>query len=493
MIGHPACRSSRGRSARPARPRASWPRASRSSPCPTGTSACAATSTRASPRPPRHLPQLGLRAAPAALRRGRLRLSRVGPDGHQRHQRQAPPAARRRRAVRRALRRRCRAPRADARPAGRAASTATVHWTSPAGQADRACGRPGWCRSPSGRSPPSATRSRPSTTRPRIVVQSELVANEPHAAARADDPRVAAALESPLRRRGALGAPGDRRASCVHRAATAACGWRRPWSHCVEGPRAHRGGPATPTPDIGRFTVTTVLQPGRDAAHREVPRLRLVGRSAPARRCATRSTPPSTAARHTGWDGPASQEQRRYLDDFWARADVEIERRRRDPAGGPLRALPRAPGRRPGRAPGHPGQGPDRHRLRRPRLLGHRDVRAAGAHLHAPRGGGRRPALAPLDPARRPASGRRDLGLAGAAFPWRTIDGRRVLGLLAGRHRRLPRQRRHRRRRRPLRRRHRATRHFERAGRRRAAGRDGPAVALPRPPRPRRRGSASTG
>ena len=46
------------------------------------------------------------------------------------------------------------------------------------------------------------------------------------------------------------------------------------------------------------------------------------------------------------------------------------------------------------------------------------------------------------------------LGLAGAAFPWRTIAGAGVLGLLARRHGRVPRQRRHRRRRGPLRRRY---------------------------------------
>ena len=38
----------------------------------------------------------------------------------------------------------------------------------------------------------------------------------------------------------------------------------------------------------------------------------------------------------------------------------------------------------------------------------------------------------------------RDLGLKGAAFPWRTIAGPGVLELLAGRYRRVPHQRRHR-------------------------------------------------
>ena len=58
--------------------------------------------------------------------------------------------------------------------------------------------------------------------------------------------------------------------------------------------------------------------------------------------------------------------------------------RRRAPAGGALRAVPHAAGRRARRAARDPGQGPDRPRLRRPHVLGHRDLRAAGAHLHAP-------------------------------------------------------------------------------------------------------------
>ena len=73
----------------------------------------------------RHLPELVLRAAAAAVRRGRLRLPRVRPDGRQRHQRQADPAAGRRRAVRRALRRAARA-RAGPRPARRHARPRSV-------------------------------------------------------------------------------------------------------------------------------------------------------------------------------------------------------------------------------------------------------------------------------------------------------------------------------------------------------------------------------
>ena len=191
-------------------------------------------------------------------------------------------------------------------------------------------------------------------------------------------------------------------------------------------------------------------------------------------RCATRSTPPSPPRSPPAGTG-CSQQPAAYLDGVLGRGRRRGRRGRRDPAGGPVRAVPRAAGRRPGRAALDPGQGPDRPRLRRPRLLGHRDVRAAGAHLHR----ARRPprdalrwrhrTLPARERAPRARSGRRRLPVA--------HDPRRgVLGLLAGRHGRLPRQRRHGRRRRALRGRDRGR--GVRAGhRRRAAGRDRPAVA----------------
>ena len=98
---------------------------------------------------------------PLPVRRGRVRLPGVRPDDHQRHQRQADPAARGGRAVRPALRRAA-PPRAGARPAGGHADP-----RGRVGLARRArgarCAACAWCRSPSGRSPRSATRSRCST------------------------------------------------------------------------------------------------------------------------------------------------------------------------------------------------------------------------------------------------------------------------------------------------------------------------------------------
>ena len=242
--------------------------------------------------------------------------------------------------------------------------------------------------------------------------------------------------------------------------------------------------------DVGRVTVAADLAPGERLEHREVPRLRLVEPALASRRSATRSSPRSPRRGTPGWDGLVAG-QRAYLDEFWDRADVELDGRHRASAGRALRALPHAPGRRPRRAARDRRQGPDRPRLRRPHVLGHRALRPAGAHLHR---AARRPATRCAGGTRRstsPASAPRQLGLAGAAFPVADDPRAGMLGLLAGRHGGVPHQRRHRRRRRPLPARDRR-RGLRARGRPRAARRDGPAVALARPPRRARAASAST-
>jgi len=76
-------------------------------------------------------------------------------------------------------------------------------------------------------------------------------------------------------------------------------------------------------PDLGRVTITATLEPGQ--------RLRLVKfvaygwsavRSQPA--IADQVAAALTAAAQTGWDGLVA-EQGAYLDDFWGRADVEVD------------------------------------------------------------------------------------------------------------------------------------------------------------------------
>ena len=151
---------------------------------------------------------------------------------------------------------------------------------------------------------------------------------------------------------------------------------------------------------------------------------------------------------HKGWDGLLAS-QREYLDHFWECGDVEIEG---DPelqqavrfarfhllqagARAEQRAIP---------AKGLTGTGYDGHTFWDTQTF----VLPALAYTVP---GAARDALlwrhTTLDLARERA---KTLGLAGAAFPWRTIR-RQDLGLLAGRHRRLPHQRGHRQRRDPIR------------------------------------------
>ena len=224
------------------------------------------------------------RSAPAALRGGRLRLSRGGPDAHQRHQRQADPAARRRRAVRRPLRARwSRHERVlDLRDG---VLRREVEWVSPAGQGVRVR---------STRLVSFVQRSvaairyevEPLEAGARIVVQSELVANEP-VPGESDDPRAAAALRAPLvsEHHGHH----ELRAGLIHRTqARAACGWRRRWTTSSTG-TDDVSTAAESEADLARVTITHGARARPDAARRQVARLRLVEPALAARRCATRS------------------------------------------------------------------------------------------------------------------------------------------------------------------------------------------------------------
>ena len=136
-------------------------------------------------------------------------------------------------------------------------------------------------------------------------------------------------------------------------------------------------------PDLGRVTITAALEPGE--------RLRIVkfvaygwsaDRSGPALRDQVAAA--LAGASQMGWDGLV-HEQRAYLDEFWDRRRRRGRRRCPGTTGGALLPLPRPPGRSSGRGTSHSGQGPDRSGLRRARLLGHRDLRPAGAHLYRPR------------------------------------------------------------------------------------------------------------
>ena len=147
-------------------------------------------------------------------------------------------------------------------------------------------------------------------------------------------------------------------------------------------------------------------------------------------------------ARLTGWDQILS-EQHAYLDDFWAGADVEvtgdpeIQQAVRFALFQVLQSAARAEVR-PVAAKGLTGPGYDGHTFWDTEtfvlpVLTYTQPTAAADVLRW------RHSVLPL--ARERAS---DLGLKGAAFPWRTIDGQECSGYWPARHRCVPHQRGHR-------------------------------------------------
>ena len=211
----------------------------------------------------------------------------------------------------------------------------------------------------------------------RVAIQSNLLANQRDRPG-GDDPRGGQALDS------AAGEPARGRPRPARRARPPDAAQRAD-DGGRDGARARRS--TNPTaltqtePDLGRVTHLGPARARQAAARGQAPGLPLVlaavGRVAarPGRREASRTRWP-----RAGTGSPRTQ--REYLDAFWDGADVELD-------GDPeiqqalrfaLFHLLQASAR--GRGARDPGQGPDRARLRRPRLLGHRVLRAAGALLH---------------------------------------------------------------------------------------------------------------
>jgi alpha,alpha-trehalose phosphorylase len=152
-----------------------------------------------------------------------------------------------------------------------------------------------------------------------VVVQSELVANEPLPPPDSD-PRAAAALSSPLRSE--LFFDRDARAMLVHATKASELRMAAAMDHIVDGPAGTDHG-AESYEDLARLTVTADIPPGE--------RLRMVkfiayGWSGQRSMSAVRDQVGAALAeaRHTGWDGLVAA-QREYLDAFWDRADVELE------------------------------------------------------------------------------------------------------------------------------------------------------------------------
>ncbi|MFJ6213293.1 glycoside hydrolase family 65 protein [Streptomyces sp. NPDC092296] len=153
----------------------------------------------------------------------------------------------------------------------------------------------------------------------RVVVQSELVANE-QLPQTGGDPRVAAALESPLQPEEDY-ADGTR-LRLVHCTARSGLRVAAAADHIVNGPESTRTSSES-APDVGRFTVTSVLKPGEALRLEKLVSYGWSGvRSLPAVRDQVEAA--LAGANSTGWQGLVDH-QRRYLDDFWGRADVEVD------------------------------------------------------------------------------------------------------------------------------------------------------------------------
>jgi alpha,alpha-trehalose phosphorylase len=153
----------------------------------------------------------------------------------------------------------------------------------------------------------------------RIVVQSELVANE-DLPPQSKDPRAAAALENPLV--GEEYAVNGTKAILVHHTRNSGLRIAAAMDHVIEGPEG-LDREMTGAPDVCRLTLATQLAEGE--------RLRIVkflayGWSSQRTRPALHDQVVAAlaSARLVGWDGLV-EEQRTYLDDFWAGADVEVE------------------------------------------------------------------------------------------------------------------------------------------------------------------------
>jgi alpha,alpha-trehalose phosphorylase len=152
-----------------------------------------------------------------------------------------------------------------------------------------------------------------------VVVQSNLVSNEPLPASEGD-PRASGQIESPLQSE--FYEAVDARAILAHRTEGSELLMAVAMDHVVDGPEdTETMGEAFA--DVARFVVSAQLEKG-------VP-LRVVkfvayGWSAERSSAAVRDqvSMALVEARHAGWDGLVKA-QREYLDDFWERADIEIE------------------------------------------------------------------------------------------------------------------------------------------------------------------------
>ncbi|MDM4722252.1 glycoside hydrolase family 65 protein [Micromonospora sp. WMMA1363] len=250
----------------------------------------------------------------------------------------------------------------------------------------------------------------------RLIIQSELVANET-LPAQSKDPRVAAVLESPLQAEEELTT--DDGGLLIHRTKVSGLRLAAGMEHEVQ-TTARTTIESEGYEDWVRTTVACVLQPGETL---RVVKYLVYGwssrRSLPALRDQVGAA--LAAARLDGWEG-LLREQREYLDQFWDAADVvvegdpEVQQAVRFGLFHVLQAGARAE-RRPITAKGLTGPGYDGHAFWDTEMfvlpvLTYTYPAAVRDALHW-----RHRTL----PAARERA--QTLNLAGAAFPWRTIEG----------------------------------------------------------------------
>ena len=155
--------------------------------------------------------------------------------------------------------------------------------------------------------------------RARVVVQSELVANE-FVPAQSKDPRVAALMEAPLH---PIAHDGEEsRAWLLHGTRESKLRMAAAMDHVVFAPDGHASDLKV-QPDIARFTVACLLEPGQRLG---LTKFVSYGWSSQRslRALSDQTGAALLSARHAGWDALAD-EQRAALDLFWACSDVEIE------------------------------------------------------------------------------------------------------------------------------------------------------------------------
>ncbi|MFD7303287.1 glycoside hydrolase family 65 protein [Streptomyces pharetrae] len=256
----------------------------------------------------------------------------------------------------------------------------------------------------------------PVDSRTRVVIQSELVANESLPEPNGD-PRAARALKSPLEPEEDFAS--GLRLRLVHRTRRSGLRVAVAADHTVSGPERTTTS-AESNVDVARLTVTSVLEPGQRL---RVEKLVAHGWSGARSRPAMSDQVEAAlaAADHSGWAG-LLRDQEAYLDDFWSRADVEvdgdeeIQQAVRFALFHVLQAGARAE-RRAIPAKGLTGSGYDGHAFWDTEmfvlpLLTYTEPRAVAEAL--------RWRQSTLPAARERAN---QLGLSGAAFPWRTIEG----------------------------------------------------------------------